>query len=47
MMYVARKQKLEPNGRWLNDMLREEMGEPYGPDEPRLPRNVKLPPAKN
>lgn len=31
-------QKLKPNGAWLNDMLREETGQPYLPGEPRLPR---------
>jgi glycosyltransferase involved in cell wall biosynthesis len=43
-MYAARKQKLKPNGQWLNDMLREEFGEPYKEDEPRLPRGgIKIP----
>lgn len=37
-MYAARGEKLKPNGRWLNDMLREETGEPYKEGEPRLPR---------
>ncbi|GLB35407.1 putative glycosyl transferases group 1 [Lyophyllum shimeji] len=41
-LYLAvkyhRGEKLKPNGAWLNDMLREETGEPYAPDEPRLPR---------
>jgi alpha,alpha-trehalose phosphorylase (configuration-retaining) len=44
LMYAARGEKLKPNGRWLNDMLREEMGEPYDEEEPRLPRSgLKLP----
>jgi len=30
--------KLEPNGAWLNDMLRAETGEEYVEGEPRLPR---------
>jgi glycosyltransferase involved in cell wall biosynthesis len=30
---------LQPNGAWLNDMLRAETGEVYVTDEPRLPRN--------
>lgn len=38
-MYAARGEKLKPRGRWLNDMLREEMGEPYAEGEPRLPRD--------
>lgn len=39
VMY-SRGVKLTPNGAWLNDLLREETGEPYGPDEPRLPRDL-------
>ncbi|EIN08084.1 trehalose synthase [Punctularia strigosozonata HHB-11173 SS5] len=38
MMYVCRGAKLKPNGRWLNDMMREEMGKPLAPGEPQLPR---------
>jgi len=34
----SRGQKLKPNGAWLNDLLREDTGEPYAPGEPRLPR---------
>ncbi|KAG2349609.1 glycosyltransferase family 4 protein [Suillus weaverae] len=30
--------KIQPHGAWLNDMLREETGEPYVEGEPRLPR---------
>jgi len=41
LMYAARGQKLKPNGAWLNDMLRAETGEPYLPDEPKLPRGVQ------
>ncbi|THU92172.1 glycosyltransferase family 4 protein [Dendrothele bispora CBS 962.96] len=42
-LYLAvvycRGQKIKPNGAWLNDLLREETGEPYDdPEEPRLPR---------
>jgi glycosyltransferase involved in cell wall biosynthesis len=39
VMY-SRGVKLTPNGAWLNDLLREETGEPYDPDEPRLPRDL-------
>ncbi|TFK46424.1 trehalose synthase [Heliocybe sulcata] len=39
-MYCSRGQKLKPNGAWLNDMMRQETGEPYAPDEPKLPRVV-------
>jgi len=41
LMYAARGEKLKPNGAWLNDMLRAETGEPYLPDEPKLPRSMK------
>jgi len=41
-MYLATKfatgDWLKPNGRWINDMMREDAGEPYKDDEPRLPR---------
>jgi len=37
VMY-SRGVKLQPNGAWLNDMLRAETNEPYAKDEPRLPR---------
>jgi glycosyltransferase involved in cell wall biosynthesis len=37
VMY-SRGIKIKPNGAWLNDMLREETGELYAEDEPRLPR---------
>lgn len=41
-MYLAvmysRGVKIQPHGAWLNDLLREETGEPYLPGEPRLPR---------
>jgi alpha,alpha-trehalose phosphorylase (configuration-retaining) len=37
VMY-CRGQKIQPKGAWLNDLLRAETGEPYGDDEPRLPR---------
>jgi len=35
---LARGQDLNPNGRWITDMAREEAGQPYGVDEPILPR---------
>ena len=38
VMYVSRGVKLQPNGAWLNDLMRTEMGEPYESTEPRLPR---------
>ncbi|KAI0073416.1 trehalose synthase [Panus rudis PR-1116 ss-1] len=38
VMYVSRGVKLQPKGAWLNDLARNETGEPYQPDEPRLPR---------
>jgi len=41
LMFAARGERLKPNGAWLNDMLRAEMGEPYLPDEPKLPRSMK------
>lgn len=37
VMY-SRGVKIQPKGAWLNDMLREETGEPYAPGEPKLPR---------
>ncbi|KAI5239283.1 trehalose synthase [Aureobasidium subglaciale] len=33
--------KLEPNGRWINDLARETAGVPYEEGEPRLPRHYK------
>ncbi|PCH38476.1 glycosyltransferase family 4 protein [Wolfiporia cocos MD-104 SS10] len=38
VMYVSRGARLQPKGAWLNDLMREETGEPYEPGEPRLPR---------
>ena len=38
VMYVSRGVKLQPKGAWLNDLARNEVGEPYEADEPRLPR---------
>lgn len=32
--------KLEMNGRWVNDMAREEAEEPYKPEENRMPREA-------
>jgi alpha,alpha-trehalose phosphorylase (configuration-retaining) len=41
-LYLASKlskgEKLEPNGRWVNDMAREEAGQPYKAEENRLSR---------
>jgi glycosyltransferase involved in cell wall biosynthesis len=46
LKFAAHKEFIKPNGAWINDLLREEMGEPYKPGEPRLPRDaVKLPPV--
>ena len=39
VMYCSRGVRLQPKGAWLNDLLRAETGEPYKPDEPRLPRS--------
>jgi len=39
-MYCSRGEKLKPDGAWLNDLMRKETGEPYGADEPKLPRVV-------
>ncbi|KAH0827008.1 glycosyltransferase family 4 protein [Lanmaoa asiatica] len=39
VMY-SRGIKIQPQGAWLNDMLREETGEPYIPGEPKLPRGT-------
>ena len=41
VMY-SRGEKIKPNGKWLTDMLREETGQPYAEDEPRLPREVNV-----
>ncbi|THG95034.1 hypothetical protein EW026_g6546 [Hermanssonia centrifuga] len=38
VMYASRGVRLQPNGAWLNDLMRAETGEAYKPDEPRLPR---------
>jgi glycosyltransferase involved in cell wall biosynthesis len=37
VMY-SRGEKIQPGGQWLNDLLREETGQPYKEGEPRLPR---------
>ena len=39
VMFASRKQKIKPNGAWLNDLLRAETGEAYKEGEPRLPRS--------
>lgn len=45
-LYLASKltngQSIKPNGRWINDMAREEAGQPYRPGEPRLKRAVEV-----
>lgn len=35
---LARGDALEPNARWVNDLYREEAGQPYEEGEPKLPR---------
>jgi len=35
---LAKGEKLQMKGGWVNDYMREEAGEPYEEDEPRLPR---------
>ncbi|KAG8835729.1 hypothetical protein FRC17_001520 [Serendipita sp. 399] len=46
-MYLATKfaagEKLKPNGKWINDMMREDCNQPYTETEPRLPRKVIKP----
>ncbi|KAF4576454.1 Trehalose phosphorylase [Pleurotus pulmonarius] len=37
VMY-SRGEKIKPNGAWINDLLREETGEPYKEGETKLPR---------
>jgi glycosyltransferase involved in cell wall biosynthesis len=37
VMY-SRGEKIQPSGQWLNDLLREETGQPYKEGEPKLPR---------
>jgi glycosyltransferase involved in cell wall biosynthesis len=39
---LANGEKLEPNGRWINDLAREGAGVPYQEGEVRLPRNGEL-----
>jgi glycosyltransferase involved in cell wall biosynthesis len=45
-LYLASKlsngDPIKPNGRWINDMAREEAGQPYQPGEPRLKRAVEV-----
>ena len=44
-MYLASRlssedrKKFTPNAKWVNDLAREEAGEPYKEEEPRLPRS--------
>ncbi|CAL1703743.1 unnamed protein product [Somion occarium] len=38
VMHVSRGVKLRPKGAWLNDLARNEVGEPYEDGEPKLPR---------
>lgn len=48
-MYLAAKysrgEKLKPQGRWLNDMLREDTNEPYAEGEPKLHREGLIVPG--
>jgi len=37
---MSKGEKVKPNGRWINDLAREQAGEPYAPGEKRLPRTV-------
>ena len=37
---VAGGKNFQPKGRWLNDLAREAVKEPYEEDEPRLPRHA-------
>ena len=37
---LAGGSNLKPNMRWINDLAREAVGEPYEDDEPKLPRNL-------
>jgi alpha,alpha-trehalose phosphorylase (configuration-retaining) len=43
-LYMASKmskgEEVKANGRWINDMARDEAGEPYMPGENRLPRSI-------
>ncbi|GAB1217447.1 hypothetical protein ATERTT37_006686 [Aspergillus terreus] len=43
-LYLASKlsqgEHIQPGGRWINDMAREDAGEPYAPEEQRLKRTV-------
>jgi hypothetical protein len=45
-LYLASKmskhEPVRPNGRFINDMAREEAGFPYEPDESRLTRAVEV-----
>lgn len=45
-LYLASKftkgEAVKPNGRWINDMAREEAGQPYTPEENRLKREVDV-----
>jgi alpha,alpha-trehalose phosphorylase (configuration-retaining) len=40
VMY-SRGEKIKPHGKWINDMLREETGQPYQEGETRLPRQIE------
>lgn len=37
---MSKGENVKPSGRWINDMAREQAGEPYVEGENRLPRNV-------
>ena len=36
----GKAETFKPNGRWINDMAREDAGFPYEEGEPKLPRNL-------
>ncbi len=37
---MSKGERLNPNGRWINDMARERAGQPYQQEENRLPRDI-------
>lgn len=37
---MSKGEKVKPRFQWINDLAREQAGEPYGKDENRLPRSV-------
>ena len=38
---LTKGEEVKPNGRWINDMARDEAGHPYTDDEARLKRNAQ------